>query len=306
MTNPTNDYVKLADKGRITTLRSSICAYCAVPFSATVRPTLEHAVGRKFVPKLKLSAQWNLHVLACSKCNGTKAELEDDISVISMLGGPDGRGPVDPILISEIQRKARRAISRKTRKPVAHSAETVTIEHSFGPFNMKFGFSAPAQIQTERIRALAWFHVQAFAFFTSYDASARRGNFLHEKFDLLAHVSQADWGNVKLRWFTEMTARWFPLLRADAADAYFKIVVRRRSKGERLWSWALEWNRTMRVVGFYGDDELVKSLIAQTPEVSASFVHQQEGETIIGRENVRLADEDDLLFDWADFETSHE
>jgi hypothetical protein len=38
----------------------------------------------KFVPKGTLENQWNLILNACRNCNGRKADLENDISAITM------------------------------------------------------------------------------------------------------------------------------------------------------------------------------------------------------------------------------
>jgi hypothetical protein len=288
--------------GRPTVLRSTVCAYCGVVFGSGVSRTIDHVVGRKFVPKHKLSGQWNLHVYACKKCNGEKSDLEDDISVISMLGGPNGVGPTDPVLIAEIARKARRSISRRTRKPVAESAEEFFLEREMHGATMRFGFVAPAQVQTQRIGVLAWFHIQAFAFLTSYDESEQTGRFLQEEFHLLASSSEVDWGSKRLRWFCDTTKGWTPVLRADIADAYFKIVLRRYGD-ERLWSWALEWNCSMRVAGLYGDSRLIESFVCQIPDAASAFVHEQGNEIFVARQSIPITTDEDMLFSWDDFDS---
>lgn len=88
--------------------RNILCAYCGTPLAPFGGGEQEHVIGRRFVPKGTLSGQWNLIVKACPTCNDHKADLEDDISAITMQ--PDGLGRFpddDERLHTEAVRKAR-------------------------------------------------------------------------------------------------------------------------------------------------------------------------------------------------------
>src|ERR1700692_1203361 len=74
-------------------LKNCICGYCDADLSSDNRTT-EHLVGRRFVPKGSLENQWNLIFKACRPCNGTKSELEDDISATTLQ--PDAIGRYHP------------------------------------------------------------------------------------------------------------------------------------------------------------------------------------------------------------------
>ena len=108
---------------RAVVLKNETCPYCSCCLDASLR-TKEHVIGRRFVPKGKLDGQWNLIVRACRPCNCLKADLEDDLSAISMQ--PDSWGQFanpDPRLATEAARKAEKSVSRRTGKQVELSSE---------------------------------------------------------------------------------------------------------------------------------------------------------------------------------------
>jgi len=47
---------------RIVRLKNIDCPYCGVYFDRTVAKTVDHVVGRNFVPKGSLTRLWKLHV----------------------------------------------------------------------------------------------------------------------------------------------------------------------------------------------------------------------------------------------------
>src|SRR4051794_9595279 len=65
-------------------LQNLICPYCPRPVTSKLNRQLEHVVGRKFVPKRATAKSWNLHLWACAPCNREKANLESDISAITL------------------------------------------------------------------------------------------------------------------------------------------------------------------------------------------------------------------------------
>jgi hypothetical protein len=107
-------------------LNNVTCPYCGRSFreGGVVRHK-EHVIGRNFVPRGKLDGGWNLILRACEPCNGHKADLENDLSAISMQ--PDAVGQhydSDPILMSQAARKAEKSFSRRTGKPEGESRKS--------------------------------------------------------------------------------------------------------------------------------------------------------------------------------------
>lgn len=83
-------YLTAHSPSRLIVRRSAFCAYCGHAFGPGDRGENEHVIGRRFVPKGTLANHWNLILSACGPCNDAKAELENDISAITMQ--PDGLG----------------------------------------------------------------------------------------------------------------------------------------------------------------------------------------------------------------------
>lgn len=287
---------------RLIRLKGRSCAYCGAPFGKTLAHTEEHVIGRNFVPKGSLAGMWNLVVYACKKCNDEKCDLENDISVISMLPAlrlaPD---QIDSVIGTEIRRKASGAISRRTGKPVIKSEENVRVSSQFGGAKISMNFLAPPQVDDARICELACFHVQGFFYEMTFDWSSRTGRFLSGDFHHWAGAPCSDWGNHKLKWFSEYVLNWLPCLRADGADGYFRIHMRKH-EDLAIMSWALEWNTGMRVVGFVGATDAIEHVISLCPIGTTGIVQDDGNERLVIREHVALSGEQDTLFGWQGFE----
>src|SRR5712671_7028860 len=96
-------------------LDNRTCLYCGADPTVDSPHTVEHVVGRRFVPKGSLHQSWALIGNACATCNGVKADLEDDISAITLQPSL-GERHTDPMLDAEATRKSANSISRRTRK----------------------------------------------------------------------------------------------------------------------------------------------------------------------------------------------
>jgi len=278
-------------------LHNTTCAYCDTAFSDDVPFEKEHAIGRRFVPKGTLDGQWNLLLRSCRRCNGYKANLEDDISAIAMQPDATGRHVnSDARLHSEAARKAQNAISRKTGKPVAAGEEPIKVGGNFGPAAFTVSFSMPPQVHEDRLFELARYQVAAFFYWTTLKKETGRGRMLPGGFYPLAAVRKADWGNPQMRWFMDATKDWSWRVHAIGADEYFKIATKRKSDTEDIWSWALEWNQNFRLVGFFGREDLVTELEKSIPPLEMTTVEHTPERSLRFRVEVPLADAKDSLF----------
>jgi hypothetical protein len=237
---------------KTTKLPNITCVYCGGEHTADNPLTDEHVVGRKFVPKGSLATGWSLIVRACEHCNNEKSDLENDISAIKLL--PDLGTSHDRAALAELaQRKAEGARSRRTGKPVANSYEEQTVEGTLmSAIDVRFGFTAPPQIAPERVMRLARFHLQAFFYFVTYDESARSGRFFND-LGWVNHARRSDWGNALQRGFADFVSSWHFCVQAIGTEENFKIAIRRDPFGADLCSFALEWNKSLRSIGFLGD-----------------------------------------------------
>lgn len=288
-----NSNLKTMPATRPILLNNKNCPYCGKTIDASEK-TKEHVIGRRFVPKGKLKGSWNLIVWTCSSCNNQKAELENDISAITMQ--PDAWGKHvenDPALFSESLRKGHNSISRKTQKPVKDSSEEVKIAIQLAPnIEMTFTMITPPQIGWQRMYDLARLHLMGFFFLLTYDYTNQTGGFWKGHFMPLHEALRSDWGNEVHRGFMDAINAWPVRIIADAADGYFKIMIRRHRSAE-LWSWALEWNMKLRLVGFFGDKEAVSEVLKLIPAPKMHDLPQGQGRL---RHEIPLNEDEDTLF----------
>ncbi|WOD18977.1 HNH endonuclease [Paraburkholderia kirstenboschensis] len=282
---------------RAIVLRNKTCAYCGLPFGPNLPETKEHVIGRRFVPLGSLANQWNLILYACEGCNGDKSDLEDDISAISMMPDELGQYAIDdPRIKAEVARKAAKSKSRRTGKAVADSREKFELNGAWGPATFTFTLTAPAQIDEMRLYRLAHYHFRGFFYWTSYERESNRGGFVPGGFFPLAAARRSDWGAPHLRWFKDIVRNWDVCVHAIGADKFFKLLVYRHPEKAAVWSWALEWNQSIRVIGFAGDEKMIASLVASAPNKQMHLLHETEKERFAYKVNSPLAQIVDDLF----------
>ena len=273
------------------------CVYCGDLLEDASR-TKEHVIGNKFVPKNSLFGQWNLILSACRRCNNLKSDLEDDISAITMHADAFGQfGSEDERLRSEALRTAKGSFSRRTGNVVGESSERLKFSHEFAPgVTFTFEMSAPPQTTPERLYQLAYFHIQGFFFFITFNSVSKQGGFIPGIFKPILVARRADWGNLLMRSLTSSTRSWHLRFVGIAASGFFKVSIRRHSEGAEVWAWALEWNQNFRVVGFFGNEGEIDAQVEQLPKLSMKVLGGDKNTEYRMRSDIPLLEEDDDLF----------
>jgi hypothetical protein len=275
-------------------LKNPRCPYCGKELSPEIRSD-DHLIGRCFVPKGSLNNIWNLFLNACKDCNGIKSDLENDISAITMQPDCFGQSP-DELIRQEAMRKGAGSYSRRTRKPVAESAESITIVKNVGPATITFALVSPPQVDDRRVAELAWFHVIACMYWLSFDETKQEGARFDEVFAPLSMAPRSDWGNDLQIAFMRTVATWEERLIGIAASGYFKVAIRKLTD-VRCWSWALEWNQSMRVIGLLGEPAAATTVQQDLPSLPLHAVGKSnDGSRLSFRPEKPLAHSDDLMF----------
>ena len=298
------DDVQTVGPSQPTLLSNATCVYCAASFGEQAS-TKEHVLARHFVPTGSLQASWNLIVRACAVCNSHKADLEDDLSALTVQ--PDAFGhhaTQDPLLISDSRRKALRSISRRTKKPVQDSSEQLRVGGTLGPkASIEFRLEAPPQPDPTRAFELACLQVRALIYWVSFNPETRRGGFWEGGFFPLNAAMRRDWGNSDQRAFAAAVVGWEPqVLIRSVASGYFRAAVRRHPEAE-CWSWALEWNQSYRLTGFFGDGRPVHELFATFPPLEMKVLQKSAKKITRYREEVPLTEAEDTMFSYAPWES---
>lgn len=281
---------------RVLRLHNVVCPYCGGPLNDSCR-TKEHVIGRKFVPRGKLDAQWNLIVNACRTCNGKKSDLEDDISAISMQPDAHGRfGVEDDELAAEARRKAVNSASRKTRKRVKDSGSKLKLSTQLMQgATMDFSFSGPPQVDDARAFELARMQLQAFFFMITYKDEAQRGWWWPGEFMPFIHTRKSDWGNALWKGFMQATKSWDLRVHALAADGFFCCSLKRHPSAE-CWSWAIQWNHQHRLAGFIGNRGAAQSIVDGIRSDELKHIQLGPAGYIRFRQDVPLSEAEDILF----------
>lgn len=282
-------------------LDNATCVYCGEELTPATS-TKEHVIGRRFVPKGSLNKEWNLIVRACRKCNSIKSELEDDISAITMHPNAWGvRDDEDRVLINEAQRKGKNSYSKLTGKPVSKSQEEINIKVPFAKgVEFNFNFTSPPQIKSARVYELAHMQIMAFFYFITFNQESKKGRFWKGGFYPVLEAQKLDWGNDVHLAYMKSVLKWEPRWIGNyGANGFFKSVIRRHPDAE-CWSWALEWNKNYRVIGFFGELEAAKKIVDTFPKLSTQTVSQGPDHYLTFRSEKKLIEDDDLMFAWDD------
>jgi hypothetical protein len=292
---PMTDLTEFSPKHRVVK-RSTLCAYCGTPLAPFKGGEDEHVIGRRFVPKGTLSGQWNLIVRSCPQCNDHKADLEDDLSAITMQ--PDGLGRFaadDDRLRTEAVRKARTR-NRWTQQRVSEPNPPFVVEGNFGAARISFSFISPAQPDERRMFELARLQLVGFFSMLTYDDAAKRGYFWTGQYAPVVIARREDWGNPRLLWIDTTSENWEYRLHAVTADGFYKLWIRRRLGEPAVWSWAMEWNQNFRLAGFFGDTDVLREILKGLPALDIETISEGPNQWLRVRTEVPLAEEDDVLF----------
>lgn len=286
------------DPKRVLTLKNKLCAYCGVDLENSY--SKEHVIARKFVPLGTLNGAWNLILGACLKCNGIKSDLENDISAITIRACLNYKElKSDPDIMTIFESKGR-AISRKTKKPVALSNEKIQLEvpHEAG-LNLKFKIEGPPQINEVRAFHLAHFQVRSFFFVMTYNEAIQSGKWWEGSFVPVGNYFRADWGNERQISFMNNVLTWETKWISKTANGFHKAIIKKNPVA-KCWSWALEWNKSFRIIGFFGDKEAIQNIVSNLSKLKVTRTDLPNGEYYLQRMEIPLKDSDDVMFDCED------
>lgn len=276
-------------------LDTVFCVYCGRRLTPETE-TKEHVIGRRFVPRGTLANSWNVITKACLGCNSKKADLEDEVSALTLQASGDGTYvDSDPLLFAEAQRKGAGARSRKTGRPLLASRERITATGDLNSLgSMTLDLVAPPAVAPDRVAQLAAFHFQGFFSRLTYRPVDRRGYFPPKgsRIATLLWSVRSDWGNSTLLAFADEVRKWAPRLWLDAAEGYFRAIICRAPSDSPLWGWALQWNKNYRVIGLAGTPDSMRSFASRLPKLTMT----QLNPTTRIRVEVPLGDREDKLF----------
>ena len=157
------------------------------------------------------------------------------------------------------------------------------------------------QVDDRRMFQLARYQLAGFFYRMSYDEDAQAGKYWPSSFMPVEALRKQDWGNPLITSFASSTDGWlFRFGGTPTANGYFQALIK-RLPDDILWSWALEWNKTTRFFGFFGDEKLGTEIIStlERPKMNPPII---DGEaTYRARiENPLGKNSEDLFFNFND------
>lgn len=276
-------------------LNNVTCTYCGVDITQN-NDSKEHVIGRKFVPKGSFDNQWNLIVQACKICNGKKSDLENDISAITLELCRKFNRDVQEVVIVDSKRKSNNCFSRQTKRLIKDSLISGEVTIPFGKgVEMKFGYQAPAQLDEHRCFELARYHLMAFFYFITFNDQTKKGGFWQEGYHPAFQAHYPDWGNIEQISFMNEVRDWEPRWKGVTANGFFKIIIKKHPS-KKCWSWALEWNKSYRLVGFFGCRKTAQKIVDNIPHLQWKELNDEQECKKYYRDEKMLATHDDILF----------
>ena len=272
------------------------CLYCGEDLSAeSVRSTKEHLIGREFVPTGTLEGTaFNFLFRSCEGCNSRKGHLERHVSTVTLYVSPAraGSARIDQLA----RRKALKDFHHKKRVQVSDAGERHTILANLGGVAGTFGLIAPPQLDPRMSAELACRQIQGFfSLLTSTNPTTLEETRLlppERVFCDGAHHSR-DWGSPRLLEVVRRVQSWRRLGVVTTAQGFFRAEFRRDEERTGQWFWALEWNKSTRILGVIASPGEPRSLFEDLPSVG--WMPLGTGARI--RVEVPLRDESaDLLF----------
>lgn len=291
--------LKYSDPDKAVRLYNIACLYCGRRFGPSLKRTTEHIIGRRFVPLGSLDQHWNLIASACLDCNRLKSSLENDISAVTMQPDVLGRHPQDDeVLRQEAIRKGAGSISELTKRCVAESQEILALEtpllEGVPTARMKLSFTGPPTMDDDRAYRLAWYQVAGFFYWITYKKEKRVGCHWLGSYMPLMMVRESDWGNTLMRSFQDLVSSWD--YRVFGVGDYFSVCIKRSPDSRPLWSWALEWNRTFRLIGFAGNEEAAKQAAKNLVWPKNQTIPDGSNSCWWFRQEQHISDQDHRLF----------
>jgi hypothetical protein len=273
------------------------CFYCGIYVGpgSEIPSNKEHLIGRKFPPKGSFARDgFNFIFRACAKCNGRKSAAERHVSTATLFMSPARSldGSVDEVAMHKAScdyHPDKKGILMKDA-----GDEHVFDFWQFGILG-QFTVMNPPQLNPEAVRLLACNHVQGLYTLLSSGVPSTGWEAKILPSDCVLcfyYFGYRDWGNPHLREIGRRVARWSCLGAVDAADGYFRLIFRAHEDAESLF-WALEWNKSLRIIGAICSPSAEPGLFRDLPDLGWKSLPGRQGSF---RWEVPLAAEDDDLF----------
>lgn len=278
------------------------CLYCGcfVGNGASAKSNKEHLIGRDFVPTGEFGdgTQFNFIFRSCASCNNQKSEAERHVSSVTLFNSPARALSSTHDRIAQHKGKSDYHPYKKG-VPVKYSGDKFSLHSTFGPAQISFGLSGPPQLYAKFTEFLAFKHIQGlFSLITSKDPCTAAGTMLlsGQYFSIYEYYIYRDWGNPQLVEIMNRARKIPCYANIETANGFFKAIMRKDKCYTDEWFWALEWNKSLRVVGAISSRIQMPCIFKNLPSLGWTNICGENGHEIRLREERAIDSESDTLF----------
>jgi len=239
---------------------------------SAVESNKEHLIGREFVPTGEFGEGnlFNFIFRTCKECNDEKSNVERHISSVSLFNSPARQDSQTHNNLAH-RKAAKDYHPNKKGILVKDSGDEFSVVGRFGCISMNFGISGPPQGDPRYIELLAFRHIQGiFSLITSRNPHAAEGTNLlsHKYFHFFGSYNHADWGNSYLLEIMDRARKIPCYANINTANGFFKAIMRKNKGGNGEWFWALEWNKSYRIVGAIAQPNNTSNVFRDLPNLN--------------------------------------
>lgn len=278
------------------------CLYCGrfVGEGSKVASNKEHLIGRQFIPsgEFGIGTSFNFIFRACRTCNAEKGKVEGHISSVTLFTGPEKHSSQTHKDLA-CRKAAKEYHPDKKQTLIKDSSDSLRIVGTFGGAGINFGISGPPQAARGYSEFLAFRHIQGiFSLITSHHPHTSDGTSLLDcrYFHLFGLYNHTDWGNQHLLEIMDRVQFTNCYANIHTANGFFKAIMRRTDGKNGEWFWALEWNKSCRLVGAIAQPNRTPVVFEGLPTLNwKKHAIQDKQETII-RKEIPLELHQDILF----------
>jgi hypothetical protein len=251
---------------------NQLCLYCGnyIGVNSDIQSNKEHLIARGFVPSEYFSStDFNFIFRCCISCNNRKSNIERHLSTTTLINS-DARLHDEMVNMLALNKASNDYHPDNKGKFVNDSTVKKNFTSNTQRMKVNVEFVAPPQSNESYIEELSYRHIQGlFSLITSKNRLTTEGtSILSGKcFHIFGIYSKNDWGNSQIAYFIQKTSSWSSFCNKSVANGFFKAMILGPKEEEDGFMWALEWNKSIRVIGALVKDEHLFRVYPNIPEI---------------------------------------
>ncbi|AZQ82659.1 hypothetical protein EKO29_00410 [Colwellia sp. Arc7-635] len=260
------------------------CLYCGdyIGINSGVKSNKEHLIARRFVPpEYFTSTDFNFIFRCCIPCNNRKSNIERHLSTTSLLSS-DARLHDEIVDFLALNKANKDYHPENKGKLVINSTVKNNFDINSHEMKVNGDFFSPPQSDKSYVEELSYRHIQGlFSLMTSKNPLSTEGTSIlsGKSFHIFGIYPKNDWGNSQIAYFIQKTLSWSSFWNESVARGFFKAMILGPKEEQDGWMWALEWNKSIRIIGALVKEQHLSRVYPDIPEIKWSpWIQSENGE----------------------------